>query len=423
MTMRQWKQLNQFATVLMGQSPSSSACSEDGSGLPFIQGNAEFGVRYPEPRLRCSVPTRICEKGDFLLSVRAPVGELNQSNLKMVIGRGLSAIRFPEYDQPFSWHSLKSAVHRLNRVAQGSTFVAVSRRDVECLEIPWFPEDSYRQNVAYILDTIDEAITKTEAVIAKLKQVRTGMLHDLLSYGLDEHGQLRDPIAHPEQFKESPLGRIPIGWDVYTIEQLNILIIDGDRGSNYPSEAHLFDQGFCVFLNNKNIKDGKLDFSSTQFITKERDALLRKGKLKVGDIVITTRGTVGNIALFEMGKPYEHIRINSGMVIIRNYGEKFEAHFFVDIWQHLFPSEYRRLSSGSAQPQFPIRDMYGFRLIVPPKPEQRLIVGMILKSNYSIDKHEDELVKFKKIKSGLQDDLLTGRVRVRETIVEGAAVA
>src|SRR5262245_9843759 len=103
----------------MGQSPSSSACSEDGDGLPFIQGNAEFGGRNPLPLLRCSAPTRIAEAGDFLLSVRAPVGELNQAVEQTVIGRGLSAIRFESVEQCFAWHAVKFAVPALNRVAQG----------------------------------------------------------------------------------------------------------------------------------------------------------------------------------------------------------------------------------------------------------------------------------------------------------------
>lgn len=124
------------AKVLMGQSPLSSVCSEHGEGLPFIQGNAEFGVRHPVPQLRCSVPTRIAESGDLLLSVRAPVGELNQANTQTVIGRGLSAIRFQEADRAFAWHALKWLVNNLGRVAQGSTFVAVSRQDVENLQIP-----------------------------------------------------------------------------------------------------------------------------------------------------------------------------------------------------------------------------------------------------------------------------------------------
>ncbi len=317
-----------------------------------------------------------------------------------------------------------SLAHKdIRKYIAGSTRSKLTQKELRAIEI-LTPEDNPEQaRIAHVLDTIDDVIAKTEAVIAKLKQVRAGMLHDLLSYGLDENGQLRDPIAHPEQFKDTPLGRIPRAWDVNTIEQLNILIIDGDRGSNYPGEEHLFKQGFCVFLNNKNIKDGKFDFSSVQFITKERDALLRKGKLAVGDIVITTRGTVGNIALFESGTLYEHIRINSGMVIIRNYEEKYDPHFFVKIWQYLFPSEYRRLSSGSAQPQFPIRDMQGFRLLIPPKPEQERIVRLLLKSDSSIDQHEHELDKLRHLKSGLQDDLLTGQVRVPKTIMEGAAVA
>jgi type I restriction enzyme, S subunit len=271
--------------------------------------------------------------------------------------------------------------------------------------------------IAYILDTIDENIIKTEAVIKKLKQVRAGLLHDLLSYGLDENGQLRDPVAHPDQFKDSVLGRVPKEWGIKTIDQLAISIIDGDRGSNYPSEDHLLNQGFCVFLNAKNIKNGKFDFAFVQFISKERDALLRKGKLGIGDIVITTRGTVGNIAYFGNIDRFEDIRINSGMIILRDYEEIFEANFFIEIWQYLFPSEYRRLSSGSAQPQFPIRDIQKFRLIIPSKPEQNRIVRYMSNIDLAISQQEIELDKLINLKSGLMDDLLTGRVLVPETIM------
>ena len=79
------------------------------------------------------------------------------------------------------------------------------------------------QRIAAVLDTVDEAIAKTEAVIAKLKQVRAGLLHDLLTRGLDEHGQLRDPIAHPEQFKDSPLGRIPREWEAKTFKRIGLI--------------------------------------------------------------------------------------------------------------------------------------------------------------------------------------------------------
>ena len=135
-----------IATVFMGQSPPSTACTENEDGLPFIQGNAEFGSRFPAPRLRCSAPTRIAEAGDLLLSVRAPVGEVNQSNTRMVIGRGLCAVRMAERDQQYAWHALRWAVTQLNRVAQGSTFVAVSRKgklgDTYFIEGDFWPHDT-----------------------------------------------------------------------------------------------------------------------------------------------------------------------------------------------------------------------------------------------------------------------------------------
>ena len=279
--------------------------------------------------------------------------------------------------------------------------------------IPSLPEQS---RIATVLDTVDEAIAKTATMIAKLKQVRAGLLHDLLTRGVDENGQLRDPIAHPEQFHDSSLGRIPRAWEISTVRELDLLIIDGDRGSNYPDESQLFAQGFCVFLNNKNIVDGNFDFSSAQFISRERDTLLGKGKLSLGDIVITTRGTVGNIAFFRELNPYPHVRINSGMVILRAYQEFFVPQFFVALWTFLFPSEYRRLSSGSAQPQFPIRDMLEFRLLVPQKTEQERIVSVSNSVESALSEQHRVLAKLIPLKSGLMNDLLTGRVRVPEGV-------
>lgn len=294
----------------------------------------------------------------------------------------------------------------------------LNRNDVYALRVHRARPDE-QSRIAAVLDTVDGAIAKTEAVIAKLKQVRTGLLHDLLTRGLDENGLLRNPVAHPEQFRESPLGRIPKEWRVSTVEQLDLQIIDGDRGSNYPNESQLLEQGFCVFLNNKNIVDGGFDFSETQFISEERDSLLGKGKLNLGDIVITTRGTVGNIAWFSDLHPYRHIRINSGMIILRAYEAIFVPQFLVAVWGFLFSSEYRRLSSGSAQPQFPIRDMQQFGLLVPKKCEQERIVGASTAVDGEIACEGRALTKLRHLKSGLMTDLLTGRVRVPENIMDG----
>src|SRR5206468_10875859 len=115
---------------------------------------------------------------------------------------------------------------QLRALETGSSYPAVNEGDVRRVRV-FCPEKEERWRIAAVLDTVDEAITKTEAVIAKLRQVRAGLLHDLLTRGLDQHGQLRDPIANPEQFQDSPLGRIPREWDEKRLSALCIHIGSG----------------------------------------------------------------------------------------------------------------------------------------------------------------------------------------------------
>ena len=107
----------------------------------------------------------------------------------------------------------------------------------------WLPELGEQKDIGVILRLMDEAIAKTEAVIAKLRQVRAGLLHDLLTRGLDPRGELRDPIAHPEQFQDSPLGRIPKEW---AVQQLHELVLPNRRITYGIVQPGDFDpNGFC----------------------------------------------------------------------------------------------------------------------------------------------------------------------------------
>lgn len=275
------------ATVLMGQSPPSLTCSESGDGLPFIQGNAEFGPRHPLPRLCCSAPMRIAETGALLLSVRAPVGELNQATTRTVIGRGLSAIRFAVDEQGFAWHAVKWSSGALNQIAQGSTFVAVSRQDVENLEIPWHGDANKR--ISLVLDTVDEAIAKTEAVSAKLKQVRAGLLHDLLTRGLDEHGQFCDPIAHSEQFQDSLFGRIPREWEIKALNEIVASAVDGPFGSNLKTEHYVNEPGVRV-VRLQNIASSRFDESDEAFVSTDHALSLQRHQVVPGDLLVASMG-------------------------------------------------------------------------------------------------------------------------------------
>ena len=144
-------------------------------------------------------------------------------------------------------------------------------------------------------------------------------------------------------------------WKFLTLKEAELEFIDGDRGVNYPKKSDLLPEGDCVFLNTGNVRQNSFDFSNLDFITKEKDNLLRNGKLQRDDIVLTTRGTVGNVALYSQEVPFSNIRINSGMVIIRVNKNFWHPYFIYLFFQsHLFKKQISRLISGSAQPQLPI---------------------------------------------------------------------
>lgn len=142
-------------------------------------------------------------------------------------------------------------------------------------------------------------------------------------------------------------------------------IIDGDRGKNYPTQDEFSDEGYCLFLNAKNVTTNGFDFENCMFITKEKDELLRKGHLNRGDIVLTTRGTIGNLAFYDNSVSYENIRINSGMVILRMNHDLVSEHFFIEQFKMQLSLIKEKIASGSAQPQLPISTMNKIMMLVP----------------------------------------------------------
>lgn len=162
------------------------------------------------------------------------------------------------------------------------------------------------------------------------------------------------------------------------IKDMPFQIIDGDRGANYPKGHEFSDSGYCLFLSAKNVTKDGFEFSQKQFITKEKDGLLRKGKLERNDVVLTTRGTVGNVALYDDSILFDNMRINSGMIIIRCDKEKILPQYLYFVLKSgLFQDQVENFRSGSAQPQLPIRDMQNMKLPLPSLEEQKDVINQI----------------------------------------------
>lgn len=167
-------------------------------------------------------------------------------------------------------------------------------------------------------------------------------------------------------------------WQVVSLADAPVQIIDGDRGQNYPKQSDFLDQGHCLFLNAGNVTTQGFNFSQCQYITSEKDQALRKGKLERHDVVLTTRGTVGNVAFYDNCVPFNHIRINSGMVIFRaDTNRLFPLFLYQVLRSKIFTAQVATLQTGSAQPQLPIRDINRIRIPIPPLPEQRAIAAIL----------------------------------------------
>ena len=163
--------LEEICAINMGQSPDSSTYNEDGNGLPFFQGNADFGEIYPAVRMWCSEPTKIAREKDILISVRAPIGALNIANCECCIGRGLAALTVNEdiCAQEYLWHVLSGKVDELNSKGTGSTFKAINKKTLSETEIPLPPIDEQRK-IAAILDKVSDLIAKRQQQLDKLDE-------------------------------------------------------------------------------------------------------------------------------------------------------------------------------------------------------------------------------------------------------------
>lgn len=142
--------------------------------------------------------------------------------------------------------------------------------------------------------------------------------------------------------------------------------IDGDRGKNYPTFDEFTSTGYCLFLNASNVTSTGFNFDTCMFITEEKDRLMNKGHLSPYDIVLTSRGTLGNVALYDKHIKYENVRINSGMLIIRPKSKELSPYFIYALLKSSYmKAAIERFKSGSAQPQLPIKDLQKITFEIP----------------------------------------------------------
>jgi type I restriction enzyme S subunit len=171
-----------IADIVAGQSPPSSTYNKEEVGLPFLQGKMEFGEMYPSPTTYCSKPIKVAKKDDILLSVRAPVGDVNMAPFECCIGRGLAAIRArpDKLDHLFLFYYLKHQGRKFKALSSGSTFKAIRIRDIESFSVP-VPSVKEQVTIAEILSEVYRKLELKRKESAKLEMAKRGLMDLLLT--------------------------------------------------------------------------------------------------------------------------------------------------------------------------------------------------------------------------------------------------
>lgn len=394
-----------IAHVEMGQAPPSRYVFDrpvEGAG-PFLQGNADFGDVSPQPRFWCTKPSKVARAGDSLISVRAPVGEVNLADQVYVIGRGLAAIRFEGIDARYGAHQLLLQRRALSRVAQGSTFDAVSSADIKRLVIP-VPSREGQVRIAEILDAAANGIRTTREAAKKLTRIRAGLLGDLMTRGIDAEGGVRPPACEaPDLYVGTPYGPRPCAWRVDRLDHV------AQRGSGHTPNKNIpsyWNGGIkWVSLADSSKLDKIYIHNTDKEISQAGIANSSAVLHEAGTVVLSRDAGVGKSAILggEMAVSQHFMAWRAGPDL---------DNVFLYYWLQFMKPAFEAIALGSTIQTIGLPYFKNLDIPIPPRHEQEMIAERLLAADQALISEMRLETFLERHYDGLSVDLLTGRVSV-----------
>ena len=344
--------LKEVCMINMGQSPDSSSYNEKKEGIPFYQGNADFGEKYPITRVWCNTPIKIAQSGDILISVRAPIGALNYAKEECCIGRGLAAIT-PDKEKmslEFVYWFLKGKNLELNRKGTGSTFKAISRKVLEEIMIP---DINLKKQCEYA-----NVLEKIHAAIQMRKQELKHLDFLLKARFVEMFG---DPVANE------------MGWDTLPLENACKAIVDCPHSTpSYTKE----DTGFrCI--RTSIVKKNRILWDEIEYIPEDEYVKrIQRKKPDVGDIVYTREGAILGIAAI-IDRNCNVALGQRSMLLSPNIDKCASEFLCVAMNSDSSLDNALKGVSGSASPHINVGDIKAFRMIMPPIELQNQFVDFV----------------------------------------------
>nr|WP_315198991.1 restriction endonuclease subunit S [uncultured Aquabacterium sp.] len=373
---------------------------------------------------------RVLRKGDVLFGTVRPGlqshGFVDGHDRGILVGStGFSVIRAKPgmADPRFLFHCVMSngVAEQANRHAVGSSYPALNDSDVQRFSV-FAPPIEAQRSIAQVLDTLDTTIRQTEAIIEKLKQVKQGLLHDLLTRGIDANGELRPPQSEaPHLYKASPLGWVPTDW---TDCALGTVLAGIDGGWSPDCQEVPPPEGCWGVLKLSAITSGKYLASESKTLP---DTLLPDPSIEVhaGDVLLARANGVAELVattVFVDSTP-SRLMLSDKTLRLRPVARLLSSRFLALLMA--FDTTRRQirgmLNGSSGQQNISQRQIANLVVALPSFSEQQAIEARLEAANLRISSEAQTEEKLRRAKSGLMDDLLTGRVRVTPLLAKQAA--
>ena len=317
--------------------------------------------------------------------------------------------RDDELDALYLYYALDYRYEELRARSAGGGRAGLTKQIVQNVPVP-LPHPNEQSHIAEILNTLDATIRETEAVVAKLRQVKAGLLHDLLTRGLDEHGQLRDPARYPEQLQNSPLGQLPKACQTPNIGEIASHVRSGVTPTG---GSEVYRKEGVTFVRSQNVTFDGLLLDDVVFITPATHAAMNRSEIFPFDVLLNITGaSIGRCCY--VPDDFPPANVNQHVCALRLPKPRFEDGGFLAaiLASHIGQSQIDRHNAGGNREGLNYTQAKGF--VVPwPEPDERAaIANRIEAAKTRLQAEESQVSKLHFLKRGLAHDLLTGRVRV-----------
>lgn len=397
--------MEEYVEINMGQSPKSEFYNTVGEGLPFLQGNRTFGLKYPYYDTYTSEIKKRAQQGDILFSVRAPVGDVNIATEEICIGRGIASLKMKNGNQEYLYYLLRMYRRHIENRESGTVFGSINKKGLEELKLP-FPPLEEQEKIANILSSLDDKIELNNEMNKTLEEMAKTLFK---RWFVD----FEFPNEDGEPYKssggdmvESEFGMIPKGWEVKPLGD----ICDVKGGKRLPKGKTVLDKKTDYpYLRVTDITSGYVDMSNIKYIDEETREKISRYIIEYNDLYISIAGTIGIVGSINKELDGASLTENMARILCNKIGKYYmKLYLNSDEIQNVIKTR----AVGSTQPKLPLYVIKGIPVLLATENVMNVFNNIVSSSYENIESNLTSIEKIVDIRDCLLPKLMSGELKI-----------